>query len=276
VESKYVDARMTENLANVAISSNLIYDALTSDATTYSRRLVQILATPMENDGERWVRFRTWMGIQPGEASVKDCAGARCLGHFLYSRDISHFNPTKIPITMTAVAERIANLPPVHQWWLECLTRGQIEGFGTQPFKNYHVQGAGVFCRWAEVRGQTPVSLTDMMEAYNQFNRVGGRSSSLVASLGGFSRQLALACQRRVSFKRTRSGELQPDGSHERQMIFRIPPLEEARQAFNSLHPGANHFGTVSGAPAATRDEDMTQIDLLTQPDDEELDDSMK
>ena len=114
VEKKFQDVLRVESFLNIIMATNNDWQ---NDMTPSERRFV-ILRTDDKYAGPLTTVKNAYMGAI---RAVEPWAVA----HFLYTRDVSDFDPRQLPpLSEDAQMQIIMSMKPLQQWWLACLDEG--------------------------------------------------------------------------------------------------------------------------------------------------------
>lgn len=130
-----------------------------------------------------------------------EAGGYRLLLRYLLDQDLSGINVKKAPQTLALRDQKLLTLAPIHQWWLECLSEGELVGVG-------------------EWREQVPKdAIRAALKVYWRDRNIKGRMPE--------ARGIGLALSKCFELD---TGQVREDGK--KQNTYRLPALAEARKAF--------------------------------------------
>lgn len=128
-EEKFQSVVSHRNYSNLILTSNSISPNILGRVTAQQRRFVTFHAgeAGINHDHDYfWDLYEDFfeLGKAPGEPK----RGVYALAHFLYTMDISGWNPKVIPNTKFMEYLKLSNMPLVHEWWYQCLLARCIIG----------------------------------------------------------------------------------------------------------------------------------------------------
>lgn len=169
-----------------------------------------------------------------------NCKGFRTLMNLLFNLPINKFDPRKIPVTFLLAKQKVASLPLIKKWWLDCL----IKGWNDKGMDDEGRMGGS----W-----ETDLKRDDLYEDYKTFakntekkgyskdcNTLGLWTQDFVKLIpkeviGGVTIP-TLNTEQRIYKKLGRKSEtMEIDLVH-------FPDLETCRNYFESIVPGAKFF----------------------------------
>jgi hypothetical protein len=214
LERKGFDAYTQPNFLNIIITTNdLSNNILTVGPQARRFFMLECLST-INQDKDYFTDLVKFFGI-----GTREEAGIRAFASLLYSVDLTNFKPRHVPTTEALVVQKLSKLPPVHEWWFDCLTTWCLQG--TQDAQN------GIpIANWSTA----PVTLgkTDLYNAFVDWAK--GRRT-FINNNSHFWRLLKQVVE--VTFSR-------PGDGPGRQAIAHVPDLYTCRLGFSTTYQGTS------------------------------------
>jgi len=150
-------------------------------------------------------RVRQWFHRM---RKLMEAGGYRYLLTYLQQMDLTDFDANEAPFTQGLAEQKEMSLPPLYQWWLECLRDGRIvegdfpEEWPHDPEKTRIREAFNRYCQQRAISGWRPSAI----------------------SIG---RDLRTVCPSLMTDKKKWVGE-------EQAWVYRLPPLEQCRKEWDS------------------------------------------
>jgi hypothetical protein len=196
-------------------------------------------------------------------------SGHKSLYFLFRNLDLSNFDPRTVPVTTMLLQHKMANMPYVHQFWWECLCRGEIANKVVGPVTGNpsHSYEHIVQRKWEEGEGVT-IDEFDLHYVYTCWC-----NQSRTRSVGAYKFLMLISQAVRFTRKRLQSVDFVDfHGGAERvaesqRQILSFPPLKECVAAFSKLYTHMErHFISENEENNVVEDDDMFEdppFDLL-------------
>jgi hypothetical protein len=202
IEEKYGDQRSVKNYMNICAASNHVHIVT---AGLVSRRFAVFKVNDKYSAIDNPTNVEYWEDIY----DELENGGREAFLYRLLTRDISSFNPRKIPLTQALIEQRTQSLQPMETWLVDSLLRGSFE---------YSIDGKTYNNDMDEQNNSSNCfSSNALFNSYLHFLKK--RNVSSIDSYLSFSRQFS-----RYEFEPVRH----TDGSNNRG--YQLGSLEKARE----------------------------------------------
>ena len=239
VRHMHHDPTNQDSFAIITVASNLEHFIEASEKARRFLCLISCLDALYENE---WYQANfgaerlQYPEMLHGTMYGNDHAGLKTLLNLLYNLPLGSYDPRKVPVTMMLAQQKIGSLPIIKKWWLDCLIRGYHQEVKTldgepavewreQPNRELLYEEFKAFLHRTDRKGYS--------KDCNTMAQWIVRMEELLPRREGIPFQITQT----ILSSQIKNGK--ETEAYVSKNMLNIPPLEQCREYFNTIVPGA-------------------------------------